>query len=118
MAAELIALFCGGLALTYLFSGCLFVANAGFNNLGRPHYSTMLNLGRATLGTIPFVHLGAIYWGAKGVMVGQALGGVVFGILGYAAALWHVRRVERGKTDIGMPRMASPARSPTSAKVS
>lgn len=96
VAAELLWLFCSGLAVTFLFSGCLFVANAGFNNLGRPHYSTLLNFGRATLGTIPFVYLGAIWWGAKGVLVGHALGGVVFGILGYTAALWHVGRIERG----------------------
>lgn len=111
VAAELIALFCSGLALTYLFSGLLFVANAGFNNLGRPHYSTILNMGRATLGTVPFVHLGALYWGAKGVVIGQAAGGVVFGILAYAAALWHVRRVERGEADIGITRTPVLAKS-------
>lgn len=97
IAAELLWLFCSGLAVTFLFSGCLFVANAGFNNLGRPHYSTLFNFGRATLGTIPFVYLGAILWGAKGVLVGHAFGGVLFGVAGYAAVLWHVGRIERGE---------------------
>ena len=58
-AAELVALFCTWLALTFVFPGSLFVANASFNTLGRPSYSTFFNWGRNTLGTIPFVFFGA-----------------------------------------------------------
>ncbi len=85
----LIYLFCGPLALAYFFNGALFVANACFNNLGYPLYSTWLNWGRHTLGTVPPVIAGAALLGAPGVLIGQAAGGVVFGI----AAVLLVRRV-------------------------
>ncbi|MDU8913049.1 MATE family efflux transporter [Aestuariicoccus sp. MJ-SS9] len=78
---SLIYLFCGPLALAFFFNGALFVANACFNNLGRPFYSTWMNWGRHTLGTIPFVWAGAALYGAPGVLIGQAAGGLVFGVL-------------------------------------
>lgn len=85
----LIFLFCGPLALTQFFNGVTFVANASFNNLGHPGKSAWINWGRNTLGTLPFVWLGSMWFGAPGVLVGQALGGIVFA--GVAAIL--VRRV-------------------------
>ena len=88
-AQVLIYLFCGPLALAFFFNGALFVSNACFNNLGRPFYSTWLNWGRHTLGTIPLVWLGAQIWGAPGALVGQAAGGVIFGLL----AVYLARRV-------------------------
>lgn len=78
-AASLISLFCVWLAPLFAFFGALFVANAAFNNLGRPHYSTAFNWARATLGTIPFVYLGSQLFGAPGVIAGNLLGAVVFG---------------------------------------
>lgn len=83
--AELIRLFCDWTAPGFVFVGALFVANAAFNNLGRPILATAFNWGRATLGTIPFVTLG-LRFGPAGVLVGQAAGGVVFGLLALAAA--------------------------------
>lgn len=85
----LIYLFCGPLALASFFNGVIFVANASFNNLGHPVYSTWVNWGRHTLGTWPFAVAGAYIAGAPGVLIGQALGGVIF-----AAICWSmVRRV-------------------------
>lgn len=78
MAVTLLYLFCGPLALAFFFNGALFVSNAAFNNLGHPFYSTWINWGRHTLGTIPFVWIGAAWWGAPGVLIGQAVGGVIF----------------------------------------
>ena len=86
---ELVFLFCGPLALAFYFNGAIFVANAAFNNLGHPFYSTWINWGRHTLGTIPFVILGAAWLGAPGVLIGQAAGGVVFAIV----AILLARRV-------------------------
>jgi Na+-driven multidrug efflux pump len=78
---ELIFLFCGPLALAFFFNGVIFVGNAAFNNLGHPFYSTWINWGRHTLGTIPFVLLGGYYFGALGVLTGQAVGGIIFAAL-------------------------------------
>lgn len=88
---DLVFLFCGPLALLFFFNGVLFVANAAFNNLGHPFYSTWINWGRHTLGTIPLVALFAWIFGAPGVLIGQALGGVIFG----AIAFFLARRVIR-----------------------
>ncbi|MFZ2100140.1 MAG: MATE family efflux transporter [Oricola sp.] len=79
-ARELVVFFCLFAAGSFLFNGALFVANAAFNNLGFAFYSTALNWGRSTLGIIPFVWLGAHWYGATGVIAGQAAGAVVFGI--------------------------------------
>jgi putative MATE family efflux protein len=80
-ARELIVFFCRWLSPLFVFMGALFVANAAFNTLGRPHFSTMLNWGRATLGTVPFVLLGGKFFGAAGVLAANMLGGVAFGII-------------------------------------
>lgn len=85
--ADLIMLFCHWLAPLFFFLGALFVSNAIFNTLGRPHVSTALNWGRATLGTIPFVMLGSSIMGAKGAIIGQMLGGIAFGVI--AVVLGH-----------------------------
>ncbi|WP_424942172.1 MATE family efflux transporter [Aliiroseovarius crassostreae] len=81
VARELVYLFCGPLALMWFFNGAIFVTNAGFNNLGHPFRSTMINWGRQTVGTVPFVILGAQLWGAPGVMIGWAMGGLVFAVI-------------------------------------
>ncbi|MFK7938627.1 MAG: MATE family efflux transporter [Roseovarius sp.] len=91
---DLIFLFCGPLALLYFFNGMLFVANAAFNNLRHPFYSTGMNWGRHTLGTIPFVVVGAAWMGAPGVLIGQATGGVLFGVLAFALAMKVVREAD------------------------
>lgn len=89
---ELVYLFCGPLALAFFFNGQLFVANAAFNNLGHPFYSTWLNWGRHTVGTIPMVMLCSAWLGAPGVLIGQSLGGILFGLLAWALAQRITRR--------------------------
>jgi putative MATE family efflux protein len=90
--ALLIRLFCSWLAASFLFTGALFVANAAFNNLGFPLLSTLFNWGRATLGTIPFVTIGAGY-GPQGVLIGQAAGSVLFGLAAVLVAFRVVGRL-------------------------
>ncbi len=92
LAESLVRLFCTWTAPSMLFLGALFVANAGFNNLGRPVYATLFNWARATLGTLPFVSVG-MRFGARGAVVGYALGGVLFGILAAAVAFWVTGRL-------------------------
>jgi hypothetical protein len=62
------------------------LGNAAFNNLGHPHYSTWINWGRHTIGTIPFLNLGEMWFGPVGVLAGPYVGRVIFGLLGLALA--------------------------------
>ena len=94
-AADLIWFYCNFLVGAFIFNGALFVANASFNNLHHPHWATGFNFGRALLGTIPAVYLGAQWYGARGVMAGEALGALVFGSLAVVAAFSLTRRLER-----------------------
>ncbi len=94
LSADLILFYCHFLAGAFAFNGLLFVANASFNNLHRPHWATAFNFGRALLGTIPAVYLGARWYGARGVMAGEAMGAMLFGLLAMAAALALARRLE------------------------
>ena len=91
LTRELVYLFCGPLALLWFFNGLVFVGNAVCNNLGRPFWSTLVNWGRHTLGTIPLALWLGQSWGAPGVLVGQALGGVVFGLASVWLALLAIR---------------------------
>jgi putative MATE family efflux protein len=91
LTRDLVYLFCGPLALLWFFNGMIFVGNAVCNNLGRPFWSTVVNWGRHTVGTIPLALWLGQTWGAQGVLVGQALGGVVFGLAAAWLALLAIR---------------------------
>lgn len=95
VAAHLITVFCVWLTPLFAFMGALFVANAAFNNLGRPHYSTVFNWGRATLGTMPFVYFGSLWFGAIGVIAGNMIGGILFGTIAVLTAYRVVDRLEK-----------------------
>ncbi len=92
-AASVIGFFCTWISFSFLFNGAMYVANAVFNNLGYPSTSTMLNFGKATLGTIPFVYFGGQWFGALGVLAGQAIGTIIFGLLALRMAFYIVARV-------------------------
>ncbi|MDJ0946331.1 MAG: MATE family efflux transporter [Kiloniellales bacterium] len=94
-AAAVWGFFASFIAVTFAFMGAQFVAHAAFNNLGRPLWSTWSNWGRATLGTIPLVWLGAAWLGPEGVLLGQAAGGVIFGAGAYLVAWWLCAVPER-----------------------
>lgn len=94
-ARALIVFFCVFVAGSFLFNGALFVANAAFNNLGFAFYSTALNWGRSTVGVVPFIWLGAHWFGARGVLAGYGLGVVLFGVLGALLCFRVLRRLER-----------------------
>jgi len=109
--ADLIVFFCRVLPPTFVFLGALFVANAAFNTLGRPHYSTALNWGRATLGTVPLVQAGAVLAGAAGVLAGSMLGGVIFGILAVWLAYRWIDQLANKSNRADATRVAGKARS-------
>lgn len=99
LGQELIFWFAVAVTPLFFFNGVLFVSNAAFNNLNRPVWSTFLNWGKNTLGTAPFVWFGAQWAGAKGVIIGQAVGGVFFGILGLWLAFRLIDAYESGRAD-------------------
>ncbi|NKF52478.1 MATE family efflux transporter [Shewanella sp. WXL01] len=92
-AADIILFFCQYIAVFFIFNGILFVANASFNNLGKAKYSTFFNVGKATIGTIPFVYVGAMIGGWHGVLIGQVLGAILFGVIGVWVAYRHVDKL-------------------------
>lgn len=92
-AVLIVQAFCTYVAITFIFNGAIFVANTSFNNLGKPLYSTVLSLGRATIGTLPFVYFGSLWFGALGVLYGQALGNVLFGILAIVVLQRHIKEL-------------------------
>jgi len=101
LTRDLVYLFCGPLALLWVFNGFIFVGNAACNNLGRPFWSTLVNWGRHTIGTVPFALWLGGYWGAQGVLIGQAVGGVIFGLL----AIWlALRAIDAPRLRTGSPR--------------
>ncbi len=74
------------------FNGVLFVANAAFNNLDRPLWSTLLNWGRNTIGIAPFIWFGARWGGASGVVIGQYAGAIIFAVIG----VWLIQYLVKG----------------------
>lgn len=100
VAADVIVFFCIFVAGSFLFNGSLFVANAAFNNLGYPLYSTMLNWGRSTLGVIPFVWLGGQWFGARGVIAGYGLGVIFFGVAGVWLCFRVLAKLEHTHRDV------------------
>lgn len=74
--------------------GALFVANAGFNNMGRPVFATLSNFTRNTLGVIPFIWVGGAYFGGEGVIIGYALGGLICGFISFAFARHMARQYQ------------------------
>lgn len=73
-AAQLLTLFCSGLTIFFIADGVLFSTNSVFNSLGFPLYSTVFNYAKFFLGVIPAVYGLAYFYGATGVIIGQAIG--------------------------------------------
>lgn len=111
-AAEGVIFFCWISGIMWLFLGMLFTANAAFNNLGFPLYSTAFNWGRATLGTIPFAWLGATSYGYQGALAGIALGSVVFGVVSALLAMRTIGTLEHRARDATKAAVASQPATP------
>jgi MATE family, multidrug efflux pump len=94
-AADLIQFYTHALVGGFMFTGALFIANASFNNLHRPRLAALFNFARVLLGIIPAVYLGGKWYGARGVIAGEALGSIFFGLLGVVAVFTLVRRLEK-----------------------
>ncbi|WP_043879440.1 MATE family efflux transporter [Azorhizobium caulinodans] len=107
----IVEFFCLVSAGSFMFLGALFVSNAAFNNLGAPLFSTLFNWGRATLGTVPFAWAGGQLMGPNGVILGQSLGAVAFGLAGMVFAFRLIEKIGRS----GAP--AAPGRHPAPAEM-
>lgn len=103
----------------FYFNGALFISNAAFNNLNRPLWSTYLNWAKNTLGVAPFVWLGAQWAGAVGVVMGQAIGGIIFGLIATWLTFRLIDGFEKGDADpesgSGTPLMRARPVEPASA---
>ncbi len=97
--ASLIFWYAAVVAPLFFFNGVLFISNAAFNNLKRPLWSTWLNWGRNTIGVAPFVFAGSALAGAPGVIVGQAIGGIAFAMLGVWLGFRLIDAYENGRAD-------------------
>jgi len=98
-AASIIDFYSTWIAIAFFFAAALFIANTTFNNLGKPSYSAYFNWGRATVGTVPFAYFGAEWYGANGVLAGQAIGGVVFAIGAFLMTLRYIKQLEQHYKD-------------------
>jgi putative MATE family efflux protein len=94
-AERYVAFFCLVGGAMWLFVGLVLCANASFNNLGFPLYSTVFNWGRATLGTVPFGWVGGQIAGVEGVMTGLVVGAAIFGITAMIMAFRAVTVIEK-----------------------
>ena len=94
-AAVLMELFCTFISISFIFNGAQFISNSAFNNLGKPMYATWFNIGKSTIGTLPFVYYGGQLAGATGVLVGQAAGGMLFAVAGVIVAFRHINHLTR-----------------------
>lgn len=88
---DLIIFFCRFGSFAWAVNSLFFVAIAVFNNLGYATYSTVIGWLRATVGTLPFVWLGAHYGGAEGVLLGQTLGFALFSVIAMSLCLRVLR---------------------------
>lgn len=92
--ANLIHFFATYGSFSFFFQSLLFIAIAVFNNLGKPLNGTLLNFGRATMGTWPLIFIFGWIMGAEGIIFGQAVGSVIFGCLGFAMARRYLNELE------------------------
>lgn len=106
-SAHIIRIFCQHIAITFIFTGITFVVMAFLNNLGYAKYATVLNIAKMTLGTVPFVTIGAIYYGAPGILYGQAFGSVVFGLIALRLTQKVMQRVENRQKEKNIDQYSS-----------
>lgn len=88
---DLILFFCRYGSFAWAVNSLFFVSIAVFNNLGYATYSTVIGWLRSTVGTLPFVWLGAHYGGPEGVMLGQTLGFALFSVIAMVYCLRVLR---------------------------
>ncbi|MEX2518538.1 MAG: MATE family efflux transporter [Paracoccaceae bacterium] len=112
--ASVVYAFCYIGAGGFMFNGALFVANAAFNNLGRPLWSTGFNWFRDAAVTPLALTLIPVTAGPSGVVYAQAFAGVIVGSAAVAVG-WRLSHRIRFKPEEGAEWTAG-AMAPTSAR--
>ena len=95
-AADLLRFYCTFIVISYWLFGLQLAANPLFTALRHPGYATISNIARDLCLGIPLVYLGSSWFGAPGVLGGQAIGNMLAGIIAFSVALWLTSRVEKG----------------------
>ncbi|MFT6301159.1 MAG: putative MATE family efflux protein [Granulosicoccus sp.] len=95
-AAELLHFYCTFIVISYWLFGLQLAANPFFTALRHPGFATISNIGRDLCLGIPLIYLGSSWFGAPGVLAGQAIGNMIAGVTAFSIALWLSRRVEKG----------------------
>ena len=86
-------------AFGYSFTGFVFVANAAFNNLGRPVYSTLSNWLRDGVLMYPACLMFGTWYAAQGVLYGQMAASIVAGLFAMVWGWRYVSRLENTRAD-------------------
>jgi len=95
LSSELLHFYLAFLVWAFALNGLLFIANASFNNLGLAYLATLFNYAKVFLGIVPAAWLCAGWFGARGVLLGEAVGMTLWGCLGMLSALALVRSLQR-----------------------
>lgn len=85
----------------FVFTGALFVANAAFNNLGRPLASTAANWFRDGVLMFPLSLAMAAGFGAAGIVWANALANVIAGTLATLLARRHIAAMQGQSAVVG-----------------
>lgn len=93
--ADVVRTFCNYAAGSFIFTGALFVANASFNNLSRPLWSTAANWFRDGILIVPFAFAMGAWAGAEGVVWAQALANVIAGTLAAGLAWRYIQSLKQ-----------------------
>lgn len=92
-AARVLTAFSYVAAGCFVFNAMTFVANAGFNNLGKPIYSAYFTWTRDAVLTLPLALWLSAQFMAPGVIYAQALAGLLTGVLALVIGWNFVNRV-------------------------
>lgn len=91
-AAEMFGAFCRAGAGLWIIFGLDFVAQAIFLTMGHARWVLVFAWVRGTLGTFPFVYLGARWYGAPGALIGLWCGNALVSIFAINMACYKCRR--------------------------
>ena len=91
-AADLIYFYSTFLVGGFLFNGVIFICLSCFNNLGMAYMSSLFSFGQSLLGTLPCVSLGALWFGPQGVLIGEVVGTMLFGVAAFITIIFLIHR--------------------------